>query len=165
MKVKNVRMLAIAALAAIIVSAGMVACGGEALGVKFKPVLDSATTGKHDAKIVIGGVILTPVNPPQGGTVTVELQWTSTRLRQRWHFAGRKSVNASQLQTPNVPVDVLVEYAYLTPKTYWRVYIVWDGVAADGTPDSGHEFVPNEHGERLAKPSASILAEEGTRTP
>lgn len=150
---KSLKMLLAAPVAAFMIPAIVPACGaGESLGVKYSAVLESGTTGKHLTQIVAGGVILTPVTPPQGGTVTIELQYSNTRTRQKWHYAGRKTITAAQLQRAGVPVPVIVDYPYLHASTYWRVYMVWDGVAADGTPDSGRKFFPGSGGKKLRKP-------------
>jgi hypothetical protein len=123
---------------------GLAGCS-TALGIQVEPTITVVETGRIPD--VVGLVVLDVSSAPQSGTVRIELDYYS-KSGKRWQFAGRKATNGPWVD--GEPVRLEVRYPCLTGGLSWRLKISWDGATADGTPDSGTQYSPNEDGVTLS---------------
>jgi hypothetical protein len=138
-------------MTSIVGAGGLVAvlagCQIGAMGVVNTP---SITVSKHVDKgpDVVAHLNLRVEAAPRGGTVVMTLNYYSPGAK-KWEFAGRSSVGNPWHQGQDKNLNIV--YPCLRSGLRWRIYVVWDGHAADGKPSSGSAYWPNKTiGKKLA---------------
>jgi hypothetical protein len=141
-RVAEMRRQLTAAAGMLALAVGVTACQIGHTGVINTPSIRVVTpTSSEKAPFVEAILHMKVLTPPRGGTVRMDLNYYS-KPAKKWEFAGRDMVAIHHWKAGQVHL-LIVDYPCLRSGLRWRMYVVWEGVAANGKPEAGHRYWPN----------------------